>query len=596
MVDMTELSKVHGSKASADRLKKRRAAEWRLKAYGIAAIAFAGAALVILLSSVVLNARFAITETYINAEITIPQEVDPGNTRDPEVIGQARFANIVRDEFRDMFPYVSGRSNRRELSDLYSSGAVFELRDYVMENPEVVGDRIEFEFVASDVTDLYMKGAFGTLEPQDNSIDITLDFIGDDTVEIVADAPIFSGMQALVRQDLVKLADRRLEEAGRQDAGVIEFERRASVAETEEERALNQATADARAVERDRLRAEADDLMNRSRDPSGFEQVLETNPSVYMDVNEGWLRITGVGTNTATAEIVVPMAERITDPASYSYYINEVPQQQRPISDQKIIWIEELRDAGAIETKLNWRFFQAADSTQPELAGVWGAIVGSFWTLIVTATLAVPIGVLAAVYLEEFAPKNRVTDFIEVNINNLAAVPSIVFGLLGVSILFALLQLTGQDFRQTPIIGGIVLALMSLPTIIIASRASIRAVPPSIRDAALGLGASKLQSTFHHVLPLALPGILTGTIIAMAQALGETAPLILVGLVAFITEAPTGPTDSSTVLPVIVFSWSGNPERAFEAKTAAAICVLLLFLIIMNALAVFLRKRFERRW
>ncbi|MBB5514279.1 phosphate transport system permease protein [Rubricella aquisinus] len=593
---MTELSKVHGSKASADRLKKRRAAEWRLKAYGIAAIAFAGAALVILLSSVVLNARFAITETYINAEITIPQEVDPGNTRDPEVIGQARFANIVRDEFRDMFPYVSGRSNRRELSDLYSSGAVFELRDYVMENPEVVGDRIEFEFVASDVTDLYMKGAFGTLEPQDNSIDITLDFIGDDTVEIVADAPIFSGMQALVRQDLVKLADRRLEEAGRQDAGVIEFERRASVAETEEERALNQATADARAVERDRLRAEADDLMNRSRDPSGFEQVLETNPSVYMDVNEGWLRITGVGTNTATAEIVVPMAERITDPASYSYYINEVPQQQRPISDQKIIWIEELRDAGAIETKLNWRFFQAADSTQPELAGVWGAIVGSFWTLIVTATLAVPIGVLAAVYLEEFAPKNRVTDFIEVNINNLAAVPSIVFGLLGVSILFALLQLTGQDFRQTPIIGGIVLALMSLPTIIIASRASIRAVPPSIRDAALGLGASKLQSTFHHVLPLALPGILTGTIIAMAQALGETAPLILVGLVAFITEAPTGPTDSSTVLPVIVFSWSGNPERAFEAKTAAAICVLLLFLIIMNALAVFLRKRFERRW
>jgi phosphate transport system permease protein len=596
MVDMTELSKVHGSDASAARLKKRRAAEWRLKAYGIAAIAFAGAALVILLSSVVLNARFAITETYINAEITIPQEVDPDNTGDPEVIGQARFSNIVRDEFRAMFPYVSGRSNRRDLADLYSSGAVFELRDYVMANPDVVGETIDFEFVASDVTDLYMKGEFGTLEPQDNSVDINLTFTGEDTVEIMADAPIFSGMQALVRQDLVALADRRLEEAGRQDAGVVEFERRASVAETEEERALNQATADARAVERDRLRAEADDLMNRSRDPSGFEQVLETNPSVYMDVNDGWLRITGVGTNTATAEIVVPMAERLTAPENYSYYINQVPQRQRPISDQKIIWIEELRDAGAIETKLNWRFFQAADSTQPELAGVWGAIVGSFWTLIVTATLAVPIGVLAAVYLEEFAPKNRVTDFIEVNINNLAAVPSIVFGLLGVSILFALLNLTGQDFRQTPIIGGIVLALMSLPTIIIASRASIRAVPPSIRDAALGLGASKLQSTFHHVLPLALPGILTGTIIAMAQALGETAPLILVGLVAFITEAPTGPTDSSTVLPVIVFSWSGNPERAFEAKTAAAICVLLLFLIIMNALAVFLRKRFERRW
>lgn len=596
MVDMTQLSKHHGSEASAQRLKKRRAAEWRLQAYGIAAIAFAGLALVILLSSVVLNARFALTETYINTDITIPQSVDPTGSGDPEVIGKARFANIVRDEFRDMFPYVTGRTDRRELTNLYSTGSVFELRDYVMVNPDTVGQRINFDFVASDVTDLYMKGEFGVLEPQDNSVGITLDFIDEEQVQITADAAVFAGMQALVREDLVKLAVRRQAEAARQDAGVVEFERRAAVATTDEERTTNQATADARKVARDELIAEADDLMARSRDASGVEQVLETNPSVYMDVNGGWLKLTSVGTNVAVGQIVVPMTEQLTQPETYSYYINPMPERSRPVSDQMIIWIEELIDEDAITSRVNWRFFQSADSTQPELAGVWGAIVGSFWTLIVTAVLAVPIGVLAAVYLEEFAPKNKVTDFIEVNINNLAAVPSIVFGLLGVSLLFAMFNLTGQDFRQTPIIGGVVLALMSLPTIIIASRASIRAVPPSIRDAALGLGASKLQTTFHHVVPLAMPGMLTGTIIAMAQALGETAPLILVGLVAFITEAPTGPTDSSTVLPVIVFSWSGNPERAFEAKTAAAICVLLMFLIIMNALAVFLRKRFERRW
>jgi len=212
--------------------------------------------------------------------------------------------------------------------------------------------------------------------------------------------------------------------------------------------------------------------------------------------------------------------------------------------------------------------------------------------MLVTFFLSFPIGVLAAIYLEEFAPKNRITDFIEVNINNLAAVPSIVFGLLGLSIFLGVFGVP----RSAPLAGGIVLALMTLPTIIIASRAAIRAVPPSIRDAALGLGASKLQTSFHHVLPLAMPGILTGTIIGMAQALGETAPLIMIGMVAFIVDIPGGITDSASVLPVQVFRWSDFPERAFEARTAAAICVLIAFLVIMNAFAVFLRKRFERRW
>ncbi|MEO0912629.1 MAG: phosphate ABC transporter permease PstA, partial [Pseudomonadota bacterium] len=249
-------------------------------------------------------------------------------------------------------------------------------------------------------------------------------------------------------------------------------------------------------------------------------------------------------------------------------------------------------DRGAVESTFNGRFFSAGDSREPELAGIWGAAVGTFWTMLVTFALAFPVGVLAAIYLEEFAPKNRLTDFIEVNINNLAAVPSIVFGLLGLAVFLSFFGVP----RSSPLAGGIVLALMTLPTIIIASRASIRAVPPSIRDAALGLGASKLQTSFHHVLPLAMPGILTGTIIGMAQALGETAPLIMIGMVAFIVDIPTGITDSATVLPVQVFRWSDFPERAFEARTAAAICVLLIFLVVMNALAVFLRKRFERRW
>ncbi|MGB0496882.1 MAG: phosphate ABC transporter permease PstA [Rubricella sp.] len=592
MVDMTDLSKIHGSSESAERLKRRRRAETRLKLYGIAAILFAAAALVTLLYSVVWNARLALTETYLTVEVTIPQEVDPSNSGDPDVIGRADFNGIVRDTFRDYFPYVTGRTERRQLADLYSNGAVFELRDHVLANPGLVGETFDYRFIASDVTDLYLKGQFGDLQPQDSSVGITLEYPDEETVLITAERPIFSGVQALVREDLVRLADRRREEAGRQDAGVVEFQRRADIAETEEEREAALAQVTARSANRDALIAEAEDLERRSRDVEGFEPVLESNPSIYMDVNGGWLKITAVGPSRAEAEIVVPLDERVTRPETYSYYVNEVSPNARPISDEKIIWIEELRDEGAISQPFNWRFFQAADSRDPELAGVWGAIVGSFWTLLVTFALAFPIGVLAAIYLEEFAPRNRFTDFIEVNINNLAAVPSIVFGLLG---LFVFITFFGLP-RSAPIAGGVTLALMTLPTIIIASRASIRAVPPSIRDAALGLGASRLQTSFHHVLPLAMPGILTGTIIGMAQALGETAPLILIGMVAFIVDIPTGVTDPATVLPVQVFRWSDFPERAFEARTAAAICVLLVFLILMNALAVFLRKRFERRW
>jgi phosphate transport system permease protein len=262
------------------------------------------------------------------------------------------------------------------------------------------------------------------------------------------------------------------------------------------------------------------------------------------------------------------------------------------IDDRQVAMIEQLQQNERIRIAFNTTFFSAGDSREPEQAGIRGAIVGSFWTLLVTLLVSLPVGIAAAIYLEEFAPQNRFTDFIEININNLAAVPSIVFGLLGLAVF---INFFGMP-RSAPLIGGLVLSLMTLPTIIIASRAALKSVPPSIKEAALGIGASKMQVVFHHTLPLAMPGILTGSIIGMAQALGETAPLLMIGMVAFIVDVPGGILDSATVLPVQIYLWSDSPERAFTALTAATILVLLGFLAVMNAIAIYLRKRFERRW
>jgi phosphate transport system permease protein len=262
------------------------------------------------------------------------------------------------------------------------------------------------------------------------------------------------------------------------------------------------------------------------------------------------------------------------------------------VDDRQVVMIEKLQADERIRTAFNTTLFSAGDSREPEQAGIRGAIVGSFWTLLVTLLVSLPVGVAAAIYLEEFAPQNRFTDFIEININNLAAVPSIVFGLLGLAVF---INFFGMP-RSAPLVGGLVLSLMTLPTIIIASRAALKSVPPSIKEAALGIGASKMQVVFHHTLPLAMPGILTGSIIGMAQALGESAPLLMIGMVAFIVDVPGGILDSATVLPVQIYLWSDSPERAFTALTAATILVLLGFLTVMNAIAIYLRKRFERRW
>jgi len=414
-------------------LKKRYKREARFRRMGLAAIIMGLLFLSMLFISIIGNGYTAFWQTFVQLEIHLDASViDPDGTRDPEIISAADYGGMVKKSLREMYPEVTGRRDKRTLYGIVSSGASFDLQDYVMAHPDQIGSTIQLWVPADDDVDMLMKGHF--------------------------------------------------------DRDKVETERR--------------------------------------------------------------------------------------------------------IKDNQIAWIDKLIAQDRIESRFNTTFFTAGDSREPELAGIWGAAMGSFFTLVVTLLLAFPVGVATAVYLEEFAPQNRWTDLIEVNINNLAAVPSIVFGLLGLAVF---INFFGMP-RSAPLVGGLVLTLMTLPTIIIASRAALKSVPPSIREAALGIGASKMQMVFHHVLPLAMPGMLTGTIIGMAQALGESAPLLMIGMVAFIVDIPGSAMDPSTVLPVQIYLWADSPERAFVERTSAAIMVLLMFLISMNALAVLLRKKFERRW
>jgi len=292
-----------------------------------------------------------------------------------------------------------------------------------------------------------------------------------------------------------------------------------------------------------------------------------------------------------TVSIWVPVASDL-DQIHKGNAPRDIDQGKRRINDLQLGWYDRLIEEGRVRSRFNWAFFINGDSRSAELAGIGSAAVGSFYALLVCFLVSFPIGVAAAVYLEEFAPKSRLTNFIEANINNLAAVPSIIFGLLGLAIILNVFGLP----RGTPLVGGIVLSLMTLPTIIIACRASIKSVPPSIRQAALAMGASPMQTILHHVLPLAMPGTLTGTIIGLAQALGETAPLLMIGMVAFVISVPGTPLDPSSALPVQVYLWAESAERGFVEKTSAAIMVIILFLILMNLVAVLLRSRFERKW
>jgi len=569
----------HSSDEALARLKKRRASETRLKVYGMIAIGLAALALVALLWNIVARTMNAATEHYIAIEAQIEPDADD-------------FLKVVKESAREAFPYVSGRSGKRELYGLFSDGAADDMRRAQEAGTLETGDAVAMRFLMSDTADLYMRGEFGALETQATTGPLTIEPEGKAfLLESGSDA--FGEALGRAKAGLVVEAATLRRQAARQSVGIETLESRLPEL-TGPEREDTLAQIEHFRGQRDGFEQQAsalDALITGDRNTR--LDLTEGMASFFVAVNGGILKLTEVSADTALAEPLVPMAD--ADPATFDTWalrILDRPEIGRPVKDRQVAILETLKADGRIEEVANWKFFSLSDSTQPEIAGIKGALIGSLWTMLVTFSLAFPIGVMAAIYLEEFAPRNRLTDFIEVNINNLAAVPSIVFGLLGLAVF---LNFFGVP-RSSPLAGGLVLALMTLPTVIIAARAAIRAVPPSIRWAAMGIGASKTQTVFHHVLPLAMPGILTGTIIGMAQALGETAPLLMIGMVAFITAVPEGITDSATVLPVQVFNWANASERAFDMRTAAAIAVLLAFLVLMNAVAIILRKRFERRW
>ena len=415
-------------------LQKRYAKEKRFRMYGLVSILISLAFLVVLLTDIIGKGYPAFQQSYVKLDVTIDGELLGLTAESPEdKLYSASYSKVIKAALREKFPGVTGRKQKRALTNLVSKSAAYELRDMVVENPNIIGTSASYWFLAKDDVDVFMKGNI----------------------------------------------DRNL------------------------------------------------------------------------------------------------------------------PESDRRIKDYQLEWIDTLLAEDRLEKRFNTVLFTEADSREPEQAGIRGALMGSLYTMLITMCLAFPIGVAAATYLEEFAPQNnKWVDIIEININNLAAVPSIVFGLLGLAVYINFFGVP----RSTPLIGGLVLTLMTLPTIIIASRAAIKAVPPSMREAALGLGASKVQTVFQHVIPMAMPGILTGTIIGMAQALGETAPLLMIGMIAFVSDVPQSIMDPSTVMPVQIYLWSDSPERAFTERTSAAIMVLLAFLITMNLVAIMLRKRFETRW
>jgi phosphate transport system permease protein len=335
----------------------------------------------------------------------------------------------------------------------------------------------------------------------------------------------------------------------------------------------------------------ANAVLVQVRQPGAAIAPDQFSPSLLVEINGGVVKAARVTPDTIEGAELIPLRG---DARTDAWQVRElkVAEADRLVTDRQAAWANALKASGEIKRVINFDLITKADSTYPELAGLAAALAGSFWIMLVTLALSLPIGVAAAIYLEEFAPRNGVTDFIEVNINNLAAVPSIVFGLLGAAVFINFFDLP----RSAPLVGGLVLSLITLPTIIIATRAALGAVPPSIREGALAVGASLPQTVFHHVLPLASPGILTGAIIGLARALGETAPLLLIGMVAFVADPPDGPLDSATALPVLVYKWSSAAERAWQPMTSAAIIVLLVFMFAMNAIAVYLRRRLERRW
>jgi phosphate transport system permease protein len=600
------------SDAARRHLARRHLAEARFRSSGIISLSITGIFLLVLLSDVVIKGLPAFWQHSLLLDVAVaPAVVDPNGTRDPTAISRADFGRLIKDRLAALFPEVTARAQRKLLNGLLSSGAAEDLRRSILADPSLIGKTIRIPALLSDDADLYLKGTGTSIAARATHGLATPSLLADGRLALHSTAPDFAQALAAVKSELAARARALQDEASRlhdQEAAAAERLARAQAA-LQEIPAAESSTALAAARKADAARLDSNvkslgskivELENQARAlaarasaPAQAENLDGSLSSILAEVNGGLIEADEV---TADGIVGAPLLKpHSLDPSpsgAWRVLVYETPESARRITDLEIAWLERLRAEGIVEGRFNTRFFTSGDSREPELAGIRGALVGSFLTLFVTLILCLPIGVAAAIYLEEFAPKNRVTEIIEVNINNLAAVPSIVFGLLGLALFLNVFGLP----RSAALVGGMVLALLVLPTIIIASRAALKAVPPSIRDAALAVGASHQQAVFHHVLPLAVPGIMTGTIIGMAHALGETAPLLMIGMVAFIVDIPSGITDSATVLPVQIYLWSDLPELAFQAKTAAAILVLLVFLFVMNGVAIVLRRRFERRW
>ena len=523
-------------------LGRRYRAERRFRFIGMSAVVLGLAFVAVLFADIIGKGYSAFQQTYIRLAVDFSAEIiDPEGTRDPAVLSDANYLKLARDALAARFPEVTQRADKQALFGLLSPGAPQQLREMVMADPGIIGTTREVWVLADDDADMFMKGRSTPIDIQRGAglaSLIPVEGGADDQIQVLSTANDFSDIMS-------DLDDFRTE---------------------------------------DRVDATS---------PGAQEELTSEMPSHLVAINGGLVKVQQA-TSAAVIGTLIKLLATATDaqPGQWATMRFGTPENDRRLKDPVVAWIYDLGEAGDIEKRFNSLFFTQGASREPELAGIAGALMGSFYTLVLTLLLSFPVGVGAALYLEEFAPRNWLTDLIEVNINNLAAVPSIIFGLLGLAVFINFFGIP----RSTPLVGALVLTFMTLPTIIIASRSALQSVPPSIREAALGVGASPLQTQFHHVLPLAIPGMLTGAILGMARALGETAPLLMIGMVAFIVDTPTGFLSPSTVLPVQIYLWADSPEVGFVERTSAAILVLLAFLAVMNLAAVLLRRKFERRW
>ncbi len=606
----TSSAKVRPIEVVEASLPRRYRSERIFKSVGLGAIVLGVLFVSLLFVNIVTKGYSAFLQTHIALDVNLNEQIiDPSGARDRAQLARADYLGLIKESLRKAFPSVDGRREKRDLYKLVSSGASFQLADRVTGNPELIGTTRRMWLVADDEIDMLIKGYATDIESTPTA-GIASPTGTEGRIKVLSTANDFAPILAQVKDRLRSLADKEVRRLDRKQGALTGLGDELARLEAQ----LTQARAAADTANAARLEGElgslrqrhaaasdeiaaiqqrATDLRVRADTPGGEEVLPPQLPSYLVSINGGLVKANRVSNSAIEGEVFLPLDAAGEAPAStWEIVAFAIPEDSRRLKDRSVAWVWDMQRRGLVERKFNSVFFTAGDSREPELAGIGGAVMGSVYTLLVTLLLSFPIGVAAAVYLEEFAPKNRWTDLIEVNINNLAAVPSIVFGLLGLAVFINFFGLP----RSAPLVGGLVLTLMTLPTVIIASRAALKSVPPSIREAALGVGASRMQAMTHHVLPLAMPGMLTGAIIGMAQALGESAPLLMIGMVAFIVDIPGGAFDPSTVLPVQIFLWAESPERAFVERTSAAIMVLLAFLIVMNAFAVIMRRRFERRW